>query len=146
MIDLAESFHCRLVDQCGSKFARLDTLAELESLADLPRVVPAGYVIPAGEDAEGSPQVKATHVQAHICTLQLVIVTRYAGDATGARAFAGLHVLREAAQDALVGWIPPESGGHRVQFISGRLASAAQNVTIWSDIFSVRRLIGRTPS
>lgn len=146
MIDLAESFHGRLVQRCASMFARLDTLAELETLDDLPRVMPAAYVIPAGEDAEGSPQVKATQVQTHVCTLQLVTVTRYAGDATGARAFAGLHALREAAQDALVGWIPPESGGHRVQFVSGRLVRSVQGVTIWSDSFSVRRLVARTPS
>lgn len=139
------SSHERLREQCGREFAVLDTLAEFSALEDLPRVFPAAYVIPGGEEAEPSPQIKTQH-QTHTAVVQLFYLWRHAGDTRGAKGLAGLHRLREFAHDALVGWIPPESGGHRIQFVRGALEGAKDGVVTWVDSFAVRRIVSRTPS
>lgn len=144
MLDLVSAVHARLQERAGRLFAKVGEVADLAALESLPRVFPVAYVLPGGEAAEASPQIKQ-QTQAHAITVDVVYVTRVAGDASGARAVAGLHPLRETVQDAIVGWVPPQSGGNRLQFTQGALTSAEDGVIVWTDSFAVRRLVTRTP-
>lgn len=144
MLDLVSAVHGRIQQQAGRLFAKVGEVADLAALEALPRVFPVAYVLPGSESGEPAPQIRQ-QTQAHAVVVEVVYVTRVAGDASGARAVAGLHPLREAVQDAIVGWTPPESGGNRIQFVRGALTSAEDGVIVWTDSFAVRRLVTRTP-
>lgn len=145
MIDVVQAFAERLEQQCGHLFAKVGQIADFEAMQDMPRLVPVAYVLPRGESASASASIKGSSTQEHTLGIQVVYITRHAGDPTGAKAVTALHPLREAVHDSLVGWVPPNCSGHRVDFQSGQLAGVEAGTSVWQDDFQVRRLVRRAP-
>lgn len=142
MIDVAFSAAERLAASASTTLAFVGTLADFAALTDIPRQLPAAYVIPLQVDAGGN-EVIGGSIQQHALAFGVVLVLRYAGDATGGRATLALEPLRLMVQDALVGWTPP--GCHApLDFVGGRLSEMMDGGTVaWQDDFTALRRVSR---
>ena len=142
MIDVSLAVLQRLVAVCGPQFAFVGGLADFAALADMPRSVPAAYVIPMDERAEPN-EVYGASVQHHTLTMGVVLIVRYAGDASGMRATLALADLREAVHTALVGWAPPGCNDY-LQYQGGTLVELMEGGAVaWRDDFTAQRRVQR---
>lgn len=140
MIDVSFEAADRLQAAVGDSFAAIGSVADFAALADMPQRMPAAYVIPLDERAELSDLI-GVNAQTHTATFGVVLVVRYAGNASGAKAAQALVGLRKSVHDTLVGWVPTDCFD-AVQFVSGSLAELADGGTVaWRDDFTVRRRV-----
>lgn len=143
MIDVAFAARDRVHVQCADLFKAVGTLAEVEALENIARVAPAAYIVPEEvrviETASGGLDAD---VQTHQLQFGVLLITRHAGDASGARAADALGPLREAVAAALCGWMPTGCSV-QVRFARGELNACAEGTTMWLDHFTVERIVER---
>jgi hypothetical protein len=138
MIDVSFAAADRLRAQLASQFAFIGSVADFAALGDVPRTVPAAYVIPLDEQAEPNNLI-GLNGQTHTATIGVVLIVRYAGDASGAKATMALGALRQDVMDTLVGWAPTALDD-TVQFSSGTLVELMDGGAVaWRDDFTLRR-------
>ena len=138
MIDVSFAAADRPRAQLASQFAFIGSVADFAALGDVPRTVPAAYVIPLDERAVPNNTI-GLNSQTHTATVGVVLIVRYAGDASGTKATLALGPLRQAVQNALVGW-SPTALDDAMQFSSGSLAEFMEGGAVaWRDDFTLRR-------
>lgn len=103
----------------------------------------SAYVLLARERSDGE-QPKAGR-QRVLVTFGVVIAVRNYRDQVGGESIEAISPLIAQTRAALMGWIPPVSGGRACQWLQGDVLDFDDSTLLWSDVFQTQHFIGGTP-
>jgi len=105
---------------------------------------PAAYILQTGETGDPNELIGG-YAQHRTVRFVVEYMVKHAGEAsTGGPAAGELETIRDAAQAALIGWIPYPNHTD-ISFISGQLVTFDAGTTIWRDTFAVNYIHEASP-
>lgn len=136
---LVLSLAARVEERVEALAKRVQGAAELAALLaanQIPQVTPAGFALPGALRPGNADAAAGIFRQGVTETVLFVLVTRNAGDATGARSLPEISQLINQIVAAVCGWGPAEAIGV-FQLAGGRLAGVRAGAVFYELHFSI---------
>lgn len=101
---------------------------------------PCAYALLVSERPDN--EAPKNNQQRAVVTFGVVVVGRNYRDQRGQETLDALGPIIGATRQALIGWLPAETGGRKTKWMGGDVMDWDANTVLWADVYETQHFIG----